>query len=332
VTVSLLLFVRTREGEQANLQRQFSYRATAGATALQRSVQEHLTVLNGLSILYAATRPLDRQAFREFTTGPLQRYPGMQALGWIPRITEAEREAYLTAVQKEGMGDFQITEWTLQRQLGRAARRDVYYPIVYLEPLDHHRAAVGFNLGSVPGYMAAMQQALSTEGPVASAWLSLAQETVEQFGFLLFVPIYKRGGATRTFEERRTSLQGFLMAMFHLQTLVEQALQDMGLEHMELELSDVTDAASRYLLSLQLSASRVSSWTFLLRQNTRAEAIRAGVHWETTFPVAGRTWSALFHPVAEGWNTPSWRAWGLLVGGVLLTLVCARHVQRTWKS
>jgi len=41
--------------------------------------------------------------------------------------------------------------------------------------------------------MEAMQKALSTEEAVASAWRPLAQDTEEQFGFLLFLPVYKSG-------------------------------------------------------------------------------------------------------------------------------------------
>jgi CHASE1-domain containing sensor protein len=332
ITLSLTFFFRAQMFEPANLQSEFRQRATAGATAIQRSVQEHMEVLYSLGALYTATaRPLDREVFRELTKGPLKRYPDVQGLGWLPRVAEAEREAYLAAAQKEGMVDFEITEWTPRLQVVRAARRDVYYPIFYIEPLERHRATLGFNLGSVPSYMEAMQKALSTEEAVASAWRSLGQETGEQFGFLLLLPIYKSGASHRTFEERRASLQGFTMAIFLLRTLVENALQGMGLGNIGLDLADVTDAASRYLLSLQFSASHLSSWAFLLRQSAQAEAIRAGLHWETTFNVAGRQWSMLFHPILEARHTHASQAWSVLVGGLLFTFVCAGFLLRKWR-
>ena len=119
------------------------------------------------------------------------------------------------------------------------------------------------------------------------------------------------------------NLQGFTMATFRLDTLVEQALRGMALGTMGLELSDVTDAASKYLLSLQLDASHVSSYTFVPRQSAQTEAIRAGVHWETTFNIAGRTWSMLFHPMPEMRYPYARQEWGILVGGLLCTLLCA---------
>ncbi len=333
MTLSLLIFFRVQVFERENLQVEFSQRATAGATAIQRNIQGHLEVLYSLGALYTATsQPLNREAFRELTKGPLKRYPGVQGLGWVPRVLGGEREAYLAVAQKEGMVDFEIIEWTPRWQVVRAARRDVYYPIFYIEPLESQKAALGFNLGSVPSYMEAMQKALSTEEAVASAWHSLAQETVEQFGFLLFLPIYQSGVPHRTFEERRASLQGFTMAIFRLSTLVEKSLHGMELGNIGLELSDVTDAASRYLLSLQLNASHMSSWTFLPRQSAEPEAIRAGLHWETTFNVAGRKWSMLFHPIPQARHPSSWQAWSILVVGVLFTFLCAGFFLLKWRS
>ena len=334
ITLSFILF-QARGRAQASRQDEFRQRATMGATALQRSMQEHLEVLYGLAALYAtAAQPLslNREAFRELTKGPLKRYPGVQALGWIPRLSDTEREAYVAAARKDGLGDFQIMEWTPKMHMVRAARHDVYYPIFYIEPLEQHRAALGFNLGSVPLYMEAMQKGLSSEAAVASAWRSLAQDTGEQLGFLLFVPIYKTGMPHRTFEERRMHLQGFTMAMFRLDTLVEQSLQGLTLGTMGLDLSDVTDAASKYLLSLQLEGSQVASRTFLLRQNVPSEAIRAGMHWETTFTVAGRLWSMLFRPVPEVQNTYVRQDWSILVGGLLCTLLGAGFFMLKWRS
>jgi CHASE1-domain containing sensor protein len=332
VTLSCLLFVWVQRFEQEKLQVEFRQRATAGATAIQRSVQEHLGVLYNLGAFIASARPFNRETFRELTTGLLKRYPEVQGLGWVPRVTEAEREVFLAGAHKEGMADFEITEWTPRWQVVRAARRDVYYPIFYIAPMESQQAALGFNLGSVPAYMEAMQKALSTEEVTASAWYALTQETGEQFGFLLFFPIYKSGMLHRTFEERRASLQGFTMAIFRLSTLVEKPLQGLELGPIGLELSDVTDAASRYLLSLQLSASHVAAWTFLLRQSAKAEAIRAGTHWETNFNVAGRQWSVLFHPLSEAWHVYAWQAWGVLVGGLLLTLLCVGFLRLKWRS
>jgi len=323
-------FFQVRVLEQKTLQVEFSQRATAGAMAIQRYMQEHLEVLYSLGALYTITsQPLNREAFRELTQGPLKRYPSMQGLGWVPRVSEAQREAYLAAAHKEGMVDFEITEWTPRLQVVRAARHEVYYPIFYIEPLESQRAALGFHLGSVPCIWKRCKRHSVQKRPwpqPGAHW----HRTLRSNSFSAVLAGLQSGSPPppppappyRTFEERRANLQGFTMAIFRLSTLVDKSLQGIKWE-IGLELSDVTDAVSRYLLLLQISDSRLSSWTFSLRQSAQAEAIRAGLHWETTFNVAGRKWSVLFHPIPEARNTYSWQAWSVLVGGVLFTLLCA---------
>lgn len=326
ISLSFML-VRAWKAEQANRQSHFNHMAASGAATLQRSLQEYREVLYGISALFTASpQAFTREAFRELTKGPLRRYPGLEALGWVPRIPEAERAAYLAAARREGIADLQITEWTPQLQMARAMRRDIYYPTTYIEPLESHGAAVGFNLASVPAYMEAMQKAISSEEAVASAWRALAQDAGEQLGFLLFVPIYKSGKPHNTFEERRLTLQGFTMATIRLSTLVEKALQDVALHTIGLELSDVTDAASKSLLALQIDATRTSSWLFLPRQATKAEAIREDIHWETTFHVAGRTWSLLAYPLESVPQATLGQSWNLLLGGLLLLCIISAGV------
>src|SRR4030095_8725316 len=114
LTLTFILW-QARVLDRTTRQGEFGQRAALGATALQRSMQEHLEVLYGLATLYAtAAQPLslNRESFRELTKGPLKRYPGIESLGWIPRVSEAEREAYLAAARKDAISDFQILEWT----------------------------------------------------------------------------------------------------------------------------------------------------------------------------------------------------------------------------
>ena len=121
-----LLNQTTRQGE-------FSRRAALGATALQRSMQEHLEVLYGLAALYAtAAQPLslNREAFRELTKGPLKRYPGVQSLGWVPRLSEAEREAYLAAARKDGIS--RLSNYGVDPEDGNGACSTARYVLSHL--------------------------------------------------------------------------------------------------------------------------------------------------------------------------------------------------------
>ena len=152
----------------------------------------------------------------------------------------------------------------------------------------------------------------------------------EHFGFILFVPIYKSGMPHGTFEERRASLQGFTVAIFHLGTLVAKALQGMGLGTMGLELSDVTDAASQYLLSLQLYASHSASWTFLRVRARRQRPFgqgHTGRRHSTSLAVNGLCSSTPHqkrgHPCLASLEHPR--------GGAAFDLLCAGFFLLKWR-
>lgn len=322
LSLGAALHMQTMEGEKR--QADLNQRATTAVMALQRSVQGHLDTLYSMGALYATSAAVKRTEFREFTQGLLKRSPVVQALGWIPRVAEAERETYAAAARQDRLADFQMTERTPQGQVTKAARRDVYYPIFYVEPLASNLALLGFNLGSHPAHLETLQRALSTGEVTASPWINVAQDTSEQFGFFLFLPIYKNGLPHGTLEERRAALQGFVLAVIRLDALVERALKGLALGHMDLRLTDVTDAASRHMLYLQSRMSQTPLLSFALRQSAETETIRTNVHWETAFPVAGRRWSGLVSPPPEALGTISWQAWGVFIGGLLFTVLLAR--------
>jgi signal transduction histidine kinase len=69
----------------------------------------------------------------------------------------------------------------------------------------------------------AMARARDSGMPAATAKVTLVQETQQgtQVGFLIYVPVYARGAPTRTVEERRRALVGFIYSPFRAQDLFE---------------------------------------------------------------------------------------------------------------
>lgn len=53
------------------------------------------------------------------------------------------------------------------------------------------------------------------------------QETGNQHGFLIFLPIYRNGAPNRTVEERRENLMGFALGVFRIANLVKASLRNL---------------------------------------------------------------------------------------------------------
>ena len=93
-------------------------------------------------------------------------------------------------------------------------RRGFYTAIVFLEPLDlRNQAALGYDMFSDATRRAAMEAARDSGSAVASGKVTLVQEIdpgQQQAGFLIYLPVYRRGPRPPTVEDRVAALEGFV--------------------------------------------------------------------------------------------------------------------------
>ena len=100
--------------------------------------------------------------------------------------------------------------------------------MTYVEPYLGNEAALGFVLASNPSRYAALREARDSGNPVATQRIVLVQEVADQFGFLLFTPVYQRGALTSTVQQRSEALSGFALGVFRIGDLVSSAWEKAG--------------------------------------------------------------------------------------------------------
>ena len=133
----------------------------------------------------------------------IDRHPGIQAFGWNPLILNSEREYYESLAKEDGFENFMFTERTENMELVRAAQRDEYVVVYYMEPLDGNEAAFGYDIASNPVRLTAIKKAFDSGNMSATERLTLVQEAGEQFGVLLMLPLYERNVPLMTVEDRQ---------------------------------------------------------------------------------------------------------------------------------
>ncbi len=320
VVASLALFVIVRDQEQERVQAAFERQASNLAGALATAFDRNLEVPLFIERFHAGSREVTRQEFREFVMPTLSRNRGIQALEWIPRIPDAQREAVEATARRDGFPNFQITELNSQGQLAPAAQRAEYFPVYYVEPYTGNERALGFDLASSSTRLAALSQARDTGQPVATARITLVQETGNQYGFLVFVPIYHMELPHLTVEKRRQSLQGFALAVFRIGDLVEAALENMHTQGVEMRVVDETATAGESFLYHYVSGEAPPVGA------TEPDG-QTGLRRAITVEVAGRRWSFQFSPTPEFLATrTTGQAWAALAGGLLSTGLLAAYL------
>ncbi len=286
-------------------------------SALRRELTLHFEVLHMLRSLYEASEFVSRDEFTRAARDALARNPTIQALEWVPRVPEAERARWEGEAHSVFPG-FQFTAMVDEgngAMLQAAREREFFYPVYYLEPLTGNEAALGFDLGSSPLRLAALEIARDSGRLTTTAGLRLVQLGPEESGFLAINPIYR--GMPTTLAGRQESLYGYAVGVFRIGRLFEHAMRLTAAEDLHLRLLDVTEGGSGQLL--YESPPRPDRVLSRLR------------HARDIADVGGRTWRLEATPykryiTARSSSTPAWVA-ALLLLVVMVAALLVRTVQ-----
>jgi signal transduction histidine kinase len=228
IGLSILAAGFVGRSEAASQQARFQRQIENLTTALQRSLNRYTDVLAFLGDYYAVSQgQVERQEFADYVARPLSTYPGIQALEWAPLVRQADRTRFEQRVQAEGYPNFQITELSKNR-LVQADDRPFYIPVTYVVPFAGNEAAFGFDLNSNPVRALAIQTARDQGKITATAPIRLVQEQRDQFGFLVFLPLYRSATIPDNLATRREQFEGLLLGVFRVSNVVEESLQNLG--------------------------------------------------------------------------------------------------------
>ena len=305
-SVAVAVFVYSSRWEDRRLRLEFEQHASRITHNLQLNLNGYIETLNSINSLFASSPDVSRQTFRAYVERQYDRHPGIQALEWIPRVLHGERAALERMAQRDGYLQFQITERIEDGQIIRAKRRDDYFPVFYVEPYAGNEVALGFDLASNPTRLQALDRARDSGEPVATARITLVQETGDQAVFFVFAPVYSGDLAQRNSDWRRNHLDGFALGVFRIGDVVEEvALKDLRGTNLEIVVED-----------------RTAGEVALLYDSRRGEpsSQQDEVWWRTDISVGGRVWGLSFIPTTAYLEAqPTWYSWLVLVGGLSFT-------------
>ena len=224
IALSVVAFGATRSWERHEITEDFEGTARDRALALERSIAATVEELHNIRSLYEASKEVERDEFRAFVENGLEEHPGIQALEWIPRVPASERATYEEAARRGAFPQFRIVEREAQGTMVPADFREEYFPVYYVEPYEGNEAALGFDLASNPIRLEALDKSRDTGEGVATARITLVQESEDLFGFLVFQPIYRNGLPVETMSQRRENLAGFALGVFRVKDMLENSL------------------------------------------------------------------------------------------------------------
>ncbi|WP_020484476.1 CHASE domain-containing protein [Methylomonas sp. MK1] len=301
----IVTFLLVLRAEDSRLQLQFDSNATAINKALAENFSAVLNASFSLNSFFQAAGPVDRDKFGVFANGVLTQNTHIQALSWVPQITNEQRASYEQSFRDEGYKDFTIKELGADRQFIKANERGEYFPVTYIEPLSTNKPALGFDLNSESNRREALTAARASQAVSVTRPIQLVQDGQANQALLLMMPVYLANA-----KSSEPAFSGFLSTVVRIDSLVNAAMQGLNLDDMNVAL--LYYDTENHAISLH---GVLKSLTPGL--NESRHSIRFG----------NRLLEIVVQPEAVFISThASWLPWMVLLGGLLFTMLLSVYL------
>ncbi|QFR50174.1 diguanylate cyclase [Sulfurimonas lithotrophica] len=198
-----------------------------------------------------------------------ENFKGIQGFGYSEVVLPQNKHQHEERIRKEGFADFKIYP---------DGKRELYTSIIYLEPFDERNIrAFGYDMFSEKIRRIAMKKAMLNGKAALSGKIKLVQEfnTDIQAGFLMYLPVYKKGYKLDTPQERALAIQGFVYAPFRANDLMNGILGKM-FPNIDFEIYDGDSIAKDNIL-------------YSSNSNNKSKLYK-----KTNITMNGHTWTLIF--------------------------------------
>lgn len=292
VSLACASFIYYRAEHQRWVDDLFAERAAGMHRAVQKQLNSITHVSHTLVGLFSTFDNVSHGQFTRYAEELHDHVAGTQALSWIPIVSHSQRaqfESYMSQVEGK---PFQFKQLNADKQLVAAAERERYFPVYYMVPLQGNERALGFDLGSNPGRLAAIKKAMATREMLATEPIVLVQEQGNQRGFLLLTPVLTDGEVT-----------SLVSCVYRAGDLLDAAFNLNDLKQISVRIADVTQSDQPQPLyddHVEPTQQRI-------------------IH---RLPFAGRVWQVTYSPGVEYLNnTKDNSTWIVLVAAFMVVSV-----------
>ncbi len=221
---SFTAFVFARHSVDLARHQKFIYGIENLKEKIEKRLDFHFDLLNGVQGLYAASAQVDRDEFAAFAKKMMQTQPpqGLIAIGYAERVSAADLPAFLDEVRNDksvnpdGYPGFAINP---------QAERSEYWVIKYYENISGSDDALGLDFLSKNMRKIAVETARDTGAAAASRPFSVsAENNAPHNDFMIVLPIYKSGAPVDNPEERRAAFKGAVFSIMDYDALFHNIL------------------------------------------------------------------------------------------------------------
>ena len=323
VTISFFSFGISRDLANQSAKAEFKSKVKEWISVFNEQIRTSLEDIEATRVFYTASNEIERNELMVFMKTFTDSHKNIQALQWIPRVKESERKLYEDTLKGEGFSNFEFREQNRNGDLVSASTHNEYFPIYLITPYEGNEAALGFDFGSNPDRLEAIQTARDSGHEVTTASLRLVQGSGDKLGFSILSPVYKKNKLEDSVSWRRENLLGFVSGAFRIDSVIKETLKRYKLPGARIYLFDKSAPVERQFVYEYPPKSAVEPER-KISENDLSKAFPLLDKEE--LDIAGRKWSLV---VAAGKESKSishdWFPWSALLIGLLLTFLISLY-------
>jgi diguanylate cyclase (GGDEF)-like protein len=323
---SALLALVFVNADARTAQAAFDERARDDQDAMVGALQHAMAALRLVQGYMAmATHPVGRAEFAAVVRTVRDALPlDLSETAWVQHVTSADRAVFEQTARAEGFRDFEIRERGHPQHLATAGDRPDYFPILYIDPRGPADRLLGFDFGSEARRREALNRALATRRPAATAPLrgNLVHAN-DGSVFILVAPVFGGGG------QGLGALRGAVLGVMATGPLVEHMLARLPAED-DLDIYLFDPAAPPETRRIYWHAGHGGS---AAGGAPTEAALRARPHAETQLRVADQRWGMLIaRPPQARRARLGGRALAVLLAGLAITAGLVAYLSVTLRQ
>jgi PAS domain S-box-containing protein len=313
IVLSVAAFHMARETQSQHLRDEFWRKTDAQQVELHSAVERYQEMLEFLRGLFLFSENVERAEFRGAVRDLMPRYPGIQAIEWVPLVESTDRSRYENAARADGLLDFTFRSRLPDGSLAPSPVRAEYLPIYYVEPLAGNEDSLGYDLAVGPSRVE-LRRARDTGRMALALHTAMASDGTQQYHAIFVLPVFWHQDLAERPTRERGRLRGYLLGVYRLPAMLGALWKQPLSSELDALLLDETESTPGTLLyHIQHDAGHHS---YPPAQFT------GEISREYRLDVAGRRWKILLRPSAE-WlsRQQTWYPTTFLSGGLLLTAI-----------
>ncbi len=219
------------------LRQRFELQAEERFSRIEERFQEQEQRLDSLRRFFANSAAVSEKEFHGYAEPLLRR---TQAFAWVPRVLRDERQAFEQRERNRRINPFIIRETDGSGGLRRAAERDEYAPILYVQCQASQESTLGFDLLSHPLRRAVLERARRQNSLAVSQPLDLVGSAPAFVRGVLLVAPVTRALSTEPF--------GYVVAAISMRQLVGDGLPSVSHDNLSMRVLDLSEADQEEVL------------------------------------------------------------------------------------